>query len=91
MLAACKGLFSASPAAIDELVVLGVLGMVWYCALGLYAVLVEHQPFSPLTYASGIATVLGALGGAKRWRDGPGGTDSTDAPDNPADPPAGGS
>ena len=80
-----KGLFAASPAAVDELVVLGTIGLLWYCVLGLYAVLAAHQLFSPLAYATGIATVLGALGGAKRWRDGAGmaGSSQGEATANP--------
>lgn len=69
---AVGSLLASSPAIVDELVVLGLAGMTWYCALGLYAVLIAHQPFDPLTYASGIATVIGATGVAKRLRDGVG-------------------
>jgi hypothetical protein len=52
------GLFSGPDTRSDEMATLTILGVVWWLAMGSYAILLAHQPFGPETYANGLSTIL---------------------------------
>lgn len=49
----------------------GVLGVLSLIAFGAYATWQTPASFSPISHATGLASLLGAIGGARRLRDGP--------------------
>lgn len=50
----------------------GVLGFVSLIAFGAYALWQDPHSFDAIKQAGGLAGILGAMGGARRLRDGPG-------------------
>lgn len=65
-----KALLSKSDASADSVIVGGLFSVIMFWGLAAYDVGIAHHDFSPLNAATGSAAIIGAIGAAKRFRDG---------------------
>lgn len=65
-------LVSATDGQVDSIIVGGIIALLVLCGLSTWNVVELHNAFGPLDFATGCGAILGAIGGGKRLRDGPG-------------------
>lgn len=62
-------LVHSSDRTVDSLAVAGLAGVVVFLGVTVYSVIQDVHVFSPISYGTGLGTILGALGAGKGARD----------------------
>ena len=65
-----EALIHSDDRSVDSVIVGGLLALVVLCGLAVYDAIWLGHAFAPLNFATGAGALLGAMGGAKRLRDG---------------------
>lgn len=71
MLSWLASLVSRDDVEVDSIVLSGLLAVVAMVVMTAYSLWITPANYSPITFGTGAASVMGAMGAARRLRDGP--------------------
>lgn len=63
-------LISQDELQVDSIIVASLMALLFYFGLYVYATIMAPASWNGFYFASGAATLIGAMGASKRWRDG---------------------